>query len=518
MSASRPSKMSVNAVANLAGKLANASLGFVFIPIYLSLMGVDAYGLVGFYTALLGTLMLADFGLSAAFTRECARLSLHSAGSLALAQILRATELFFLGLAFLIVLVVALVSERVAVNWLDASSLGSSLVASSVLLMGLAFGAQLPGVLYQGGLEGLQRHAVVNVVLVSANALRGISGVVSLLLTDGDPRAFFVSQVLVSAASSLTLRRQLRALLPAPADHRPPLLDTMRPLFRFAAGMMGIGITSILLTQLDKLLLSKLLPLDDFAFYSLASMMAAVPAILASPIGTAAYPRMTQILQGSPADLAALYHAACQVVAVLVLPVGLTLHFFAEPIVLAWTGDLIVARGVAPLLSILVLGSTMLALMILPYRLQLAAGWTRLPLLINLAAIVILGPALFILARVHGAVGAAWIWVALNGIYVLVTVQLMHRRLLLTEKAHWYWQDVIRPASAVALSAGLSSHLLLGAASGSRGLALLMVAGTLVATVIAAVLVSPFPRRFLSGAVVKFVARMRQDLVNEKRG
>ena len=50
---------------------------YLFIPIYLTFLGPEAYGLIGFYTTLLGVLAFTDLGLTATLNREMARLSVR---------------------------------------------------------------------------------------------------------------------------------------------------------------------------------------------------------------------------------------------------------------------------------------------------------------------------------------------------------------------------------------------------------------------------------------------------------
>jgi O-antigen/teichoic acid export membrane protein len=87
----------------------------------------------------------------------------------------------------------------------------------------------------------------------------------------------------------------------------------------------------------------------------------------------------------------------------------------------------------------------------IPGQAQLAHGWTRLTVSVNTVAVLVLVPMILWVVPRHGAIGAAWIWVALNAGYCLVAVQLMYRRILRQEKWRWYQQDVLAPL----LSAGL---------------------------------------------------------------
>ena len=70
--------LKVNTLANLVGRGWTALLSFLFIPIYIKILGIEAWGLIGFFVILLAMLNLLDMGLSSTLNRELARLSIQS--------------------------------------------------------------------------------------------------------------------------------------------------------------------------------------------------------------------------------------------------------------------------------------------------------------------------------------------------------------------------------------------------------------------------------------------------------
>ncbi len=50
-------------------------MSVVFIPVYIRMMGIESYGLVGIYVVLLGLSAIMDMGLGATANREVASLS-----------------------------------------------------------------------------------------------------------------------------------------------------------------------------------------------------------------------------------------------------------------------------------------------------------------------------------------------------------------------------------------------------------------------------------------------------------
>lgn len=69
------SRLAVNVVANLVGQGWPVLISLVVVPLYLKLLGIEAYGLIGFYFMLQGLAQVLDLGLSPTMNREMARYS-----------------------------------------------------------------------------------------------------------------------------------------------------------------------------------------------------------------------------------------------------------------------------------------------------------------------------------------------------------------------------------------------------------------------------------------------------------
>jgi O-antigen/teichoic acid export membrane protein len=206
---------------------------------------------------------------------------------------------------------------------------------------------------------------------------------------------------------------------------------------------------NLLLTQTDKVLLSHLLSLREFSYYTLAATVAGIAYMAASPVVQAIYPRVVEhSVRGDWDELVSTYHHGAQIVTVLTAPATLLLTVFSGNGVFMWSGSAELARGTAPILSALALATFLNVALSMPYYLQLAHGWTRAAFICTVIAIVVFVPAIIVVVPRYGAVGAAWISVVLYLSYVLIAAQYTHHRLLPSEKWHWYFQDILLPASA----------------------------------------------------------------------
>lgn len=443
------SNISRDTVANVVGKGASVLFTLAFVPFYFRLLGTEGYGLIGFFVMLQTVLLLADGGFGGALTRELAWLSSERGAERRISDICRTFELLVLGIGCCVAALVASASGFIAQHWVNAEHLSSEQVRNAIVFMGIAIGLQLPFAIYQGALIGLQHHVVLNTILVAVGLTRGVGAVVLLMFYDHSPTTFFAWQALVSIAQLLAAHIVLWQHLPKSDSAARVDLGVLRTLWRFAAGLAAIGVTSSILTQVDKLVLSQMLPLAAFGYYSLATVVAGLPLLLAAPFHSAVYPRFASLVSAqNTSELTKLYHTACQFLAVVMLPIGGVVIFFSKELILLWTGDPVTATNSFLIASVLAVGSTLLGLMYIPYALQLAFGWTTLPLVVNLVAIAFLVPLTVWLAAAYGALGAATVWVLLNLIYVVGTIQWMHRRLLRAEKLNWYLDAVARPLGA----------------------------------------------------------------------
>lgn len=435
-----------NLVSNYIGQGWTALMGLAFIPLYISYLGIEAYGLIGLFGVLIAWLSLLDMGMAPALSREMARFTggKHSAESIR--DLLRSIEFIMLGIAALITCSMALVSHWIASSWVQAEQLPIEMVAEAFAIMGLVTSLRLVEAVYRSSLVGLQRQVLFNVLNSSMATLRALGAVGILAWVSPTIQAFFLWQALASVLNLLLLAFATYSILPKAHRAAQFSLSALRSVWRFAGGMLGITFLSLLLMQTDKMLLSKLLSLADFGYYMLAATISGALYVLIQPISQAWFPRLNQLrATNNQQGLIDIYHQGAQLVTVVAGSVSLVLIIAGEVIIHLWTQDAVLAHRVAPLLAILVLGNFLNCLMWVPYQTQLAYGWTGLALKINMFAVLIIVPAIFLATPKFGAHGAAWIWASLNAGYLLIGVNLMHQRILVREKWRWYINDILRP-------------------------------------------------------------------------
>ena len=435
-----------NIAANFGGSIWTGLMGLVFVPLYIHFLGIEAYGLIGIFATLLALFGLLDMGLSSTLNREMARLAVQDDKAQEMRDLVRTLEIPYWAMGLLISLIVIAASQFIAYRWVNAENLAPRTVQTAMILIGFVTLFQWPIGFYSGGLRGLQRQVLLNGINVVMATFRGLGAVLVLWLVSSTVEAFFSWQIVVSVIQVSLIVFFLWRSLPhadAPPRFRQELL---RNIWRFAAGMTAITVTTIFLGQADKIILSRMLSLKMFGYYTLASSIAMNLYSFISPVFLATYPRLTNLVAlGATEEITRLYHKSAQLVSVLVLPTALVVALFSKEILLLWTQSSLTAEHTHVLVSILVMSIAINGLVNIPYALQLAFGWTRLAFLVNVVYVLLMVPLMIVLTKWYGAVGAASVSVILNAGYIFISLPIMHRRLLTTEKWRWYLKDVGRP-------------------------------------------------------------------------
>ena len=435
-----------NLVSNFIGQGWTALMGLAFIPLYISYLGMEAYGLIGLFGVLIAWLSLLDMGMTPTLSREMARFTggQHSAESIR--DLLRSIEFIMLGVAVLMAFSMALVSRWIAASWVQAEQLPVEAVAEAFAIMGLVTSLRLVEAVYRSSIVGLQRQVLFNLLNSSMATLRALGAVGILAWVSPTIQAFFLWQAMASVLTLLLLAFTTYSILPKAQRVARFSPTALRSVWRFAGGMLGITFLSLLLMQTDKILLSKLLSLADFGYYMLAATISGALHLLIQPIVQAWFPRLSQLRATNDQEgLIESYHQGAQLVTVVAGSAALVLIVAGETLLQLWTQDAELAHRVAPLLAVLVLGNFLNCLMWIPYQTQLAYGWTGLAIRINIFAVLIIVPALFVITPQYGAEGAAWVWATLNAGYALIGIHFMYRRILGEEKWRWYIDDIFRP-------------------------------------------------------------------------
>ncbi len=449
-----------NIAANLAGQAWAAVVQILFIPLYVKFLGIEGYGLIGFYLILQSILQVADLGLSPTMIREMARYSAIEGKTREMRDLVRTLESVYWVIGLALALCIVSLSPLIASDWITSDTVSPDALQTVVVMMGALAFLQWPISLYQGGLMGLHRQVLFNVIRICSSTIAGGGAVLVLWLWSPTIHAFFGWQLAVSLVHVLVLAAFLWKSLPAAPEKPRFQKKLLLGVFGFAAGMSGLTLSGILLSQGDKLLLSKLLDLEQFGYYMIAATLSTGLILVIGSLYNVFFPHFSAFAtQREDTEFRRFYHQAAQIASVLIMPVAGLLVFFSFDILRLWTGNIAAAENSWIILSLLAAGTTLNCMNHLPYALQLSYGWTSLTLKMNLFLIIVMVPLVILLTTTYGPVGAASVWVLLNASIFAVSGALTHRRVLRGEAFEWYVYDVGVPALSVLAITVLAKYL-----------------------------------------------------------
>ncbi len=481
-----------NTFAGLVGTVWSITLGVVCLPFYINLMGIEAFGLAGIFLTLQSIFVIFDLGIAATLNREIARLSVEEGKAQELRDLVFTLQGVYWLIALLTGAAVFLLAPVIAGRWVKLQTLSVETVTACVRMMGAGMALQFPFVFYQSGLLGLQRQILLNGVMVTLATMRGLGLLLALWLISSAPEMYFAGQIVISILGTGTVAVLLWHCLPRTGEGRSGFeFDLIRRVWRFSAAYGANAVANLGLLQGDKIILSTLLPLKMFGYYALAQSLASGLYAIIMAIDGAIFPRFSALIaQDDAAGLSHTYHRACQLMSVILMPVAVMLAIFSREVLALWTGDDEIVENAHLILSLLVGGMMLHGLFHVPYYLQIAYGWWRLISITNLALLVSIIPLNILMVKSYGGNGAAAVWVLLNVCYLL-SVPLMHRRLLRGQQGRWFIEDVCLPLGG-ALAVGATAYRLLPVnLSRLAMLAYLTVAGLLALVATAALASQP---------------------------
>lgn len=433
-----------NFLAGVASSCWGAVVAVLAVPYYIKYLGVESYGLIGFFAMMQAMLSLLDMGMSPTMNREAAR---HSAleSITEVRALLHTLTVLYLGMGFLIAVGIYLSSNYLSDYWLKIETIDPTVVRHAIILMGVVIACRLPIGLYQGVLMGKQLILLSSKIYILMVSLSSAGAIWVLAFLSSTIEAFFIWQGLVGVFYFIVMRWVTWNAL-GREEIAKFNIRNLRNIWKFSVGMSGIAFSSIVLLQLDKILLSSLLTLKDFGLYSLAIILAGGLNILVIPLFNVVFPSFSGLVaKKQETQILKIYKTGAHIFSGIIFSLAFSVAFYSHEIVYLWIQDSDIANKISPLVSALIIGGAINGIMIFSYALQLAYGLTRVTLVIILSLIIFYVPATYILVITFGMLGGGYSWLLLNLVYLFFGTWLTHRYLFKTQGFEWILCDVLLP-------------------------------------------------------------------------
>lgn len=417
-----------NILANFLGRFWSIVSNFLFIPLYIKFLGFESYSIVSFTLVIAGIMAIFDSGLTATLSRGFARNDHDHEYKV---RTFVTLESIYLIIVSIIIIVVVLLAPTIAKDWLHTS--GNDNMAKFIMIISFDFGFQMLLRFYMGGLLGFEKQVEANLLQMFWGIIRN-GVVVLIILFNPSLYIFFLWQSLSTIIFTLLFRFSVAKALYGGyfktfnfKIEKPVIKDV----WKFAGGMLLISLVAAVNTQLDKLTISKLLPIEQLGYYTLAVSLATSVAVLVNPIATAILPRFTALFSsGSRSEALSLFKITNLYTSVIISCVVGMMAVFAKEIIWIWTGDHTIAEKSADVLIYMVIAYSMLAFSVLPYNIAIANGYTKINNYLGIASIFIAIPGYWMVTERWGVYGVAVVFAAVQIISTIVYLYFINKKFL----------------------------------------------------------------------------------------
>lgn len=402
-----------NILANYLGMGAVVLAPIFALPWYFSELGPRQFGLIGFIAMLQAILGLLDAGMSQALVREVAvRFDLMDKGRHRTASLLFGFERIYWTFALCAGCVVVLLADTIATHWLNLDGLSVATGREAMYGAAAIFAAQFPGSIYRSLLVGVQAQIVLNGIMSGGALLRHVGGV-AVVVVWPTFSAYLIWHATIALLETLTRSRWAWNALQVKRSQIKWDANELRPIWRLVAGMSGATLLGALTVQMDKIVLSRMVSIEQFGYYTIAATVALGSLQLINPLTQAVLPRAIQ-MRSNPAALRSLSLKLAGLIALLVGLGAITFITTGKWLLDVWLRNPEAVTAVYPMLAVLLAGTALNAMYNVGYVNWLAHQKIHRVFQVNLFALMISVALIPPLVSWQGTIGAAFGWLAIN--------------------------------------------------------------------------------------------------------
>lgn len=377
------------------------------IPVLIKYLGIEAFGLIGFYLLLTSSAQLAEMGIGTSIARRISQLREKNAS----ASVIRKLSLNIGIRYFTVVITLALILFGPAQPWLvahiEAKELTTATISTAITLMGIAVSSHLIINYLINLLIGLEKHTDVSVIRFVQSGLLQLVSAGIIMLAPGVTNYFIVQVIGLSALALSTMTIVLVRFRNLPAGDAS-VEETATLGHQTTMGIAVITILGFFFSQIDRITLSGSVPLDEFGYYSLAFSVVNAVNVMISPIFSILLPVYSRLAYGNNRQrLWDVYRRTYIIMQALLIPAVSVLVFMGTESLWVWTGDPELSAICTPLMQLLAIGILSQGLSNSSWLIQLGLGKLNAEIFIHVLLVIFTPIFMVIALGKYGLVGAA---------------------------------------------------------------------------------------------------------------
>lgn len=412
---------------NLIGNGWLGVLTLIVTPVQVRLLGVEAFGFIGLIAILQILLGSLDLGISATTTKVLS--SDHSSDHQESIKAVNTASTIYWLTALAIGGLVLCTSESIATAWVGNTSLDRESVHAGLQLIGIYLCFRWPVAFYMSVISGLQRMDLLNSIKILTQTLR-LGGSIIVLFFVPTLTAFLLWFAFSSVIELLLYYTVTRKLLPELRLTPYFSKQAFSSLWRYSTLMNLIGLTALVLSQADRIAVTKLLSLEALGYYTIAYTAATIVSLIQNAINSASFPAFAfSYSRGAQSELRARYNKASQLMSMVVVLPCCAIIFFGHTILSFWINAEVADAATASMV-LLAIGFSLNAVVSNAYMAAISCGQPAIPLRVNLFGLMIYLPGLYAAITHFGLLGAAASYAGLNLFYLLTLLPIIQSRII----------------------------------------------------------------------------------------
>lgn len=398
---------------NYLGTATSIGLQLLVMPWYLSVLGSTLFGLIQLMLLIQTFSSILDSGISQVLVREVVtQFDKPIVGAKETAQLLFSFERIYLFFSSALLLFAFLIPFSISRDLIDLVTTSAYTKKTALIYAIALFSVQFPGTLYRATLIGLNHQTSLSKSIFFFSILRHVGGGIIVYFFPSIS-SYFVWHFFTGLVETISRNRLAWKYLSFNLSTIRFSFSNIKSVFR-SVSLISVAVwLGAISTQLDRTILSQMVSIEEFGFYSLASSIALGLLQIIYPLIQAYTPILIKIKNNGPQ----FYRTSIHVFLIafsLMLFAFLGFLFVGKQTLVFWLQNESVGTNVYQVLIVLLIGTLFNSLYSVGYLNWLIFDKVRMMVLTNALSIGFCILTTPLLIKYQGVLGAAFGWVFMN--------------------------------------------------------------------------------------------------------
>lgn len=453
-------KSNVNIISNIFTKIFISFIALLFVPVYVNIIGLDYFGIIAIFTIISSIFGIFDLGISNSLNRLIAVNYEKGNAYIRLIKQTKALEVLYWILGLIITLIIIILSGIISEQLAESAQFPAERMKHVIVIFALLFFIQWPTNFYSAGIYGLQRHSLLNFSNIGMLLLRNFLGLIYLKYYDNSIEGFLYWQCIGYFSWAVCLYIIFHKIFPKNDVPFKFSFKLIKELIPFAKGLFFISFLTVLITHFDKIILAKLLPIEELGVYGISAIAASLVGYYASGFYVAMFPKFSSLVNSDTLQLKILFNKVTMVCSILTYTTMAIFVIYSYELIFLWTSNEDIVKASQTIIIILAIATAFNSQSSLFLALQLSQKRTLIPIIKNILMLFILIPTSIILVKSYGAIGAAMAWLFVTFLAFIFEPIFTYKTILGKGFFNWFFLSNFLPLFLTCSMAFLFSQLI----------------------------------------------------------